>query len=522
MATKKLKPKREHCYFKAFLLSLLTALIMILPKIILNGGVFYDYSCLLNWLPLPVSFAQYIPYLAGPILMLRFALGGLFSYCYMRRFVKNQNAAVIGSLAYTFSGFALCNMNFAYFDSIMLFPLLLLGLEALVTDKTRGLLAVATFICAIANPFVFVAMAIFLVIYFIIRALSADWQLNTSAFFSTLLEFVLGVVMAGALLLPMILNITANMKFINGWELLAYNNGQNYLSILFGGFLTPEFGLAPSNFPLSSEPSTWLTLISVTGVAGVFISFKKHWLKRILVLCLVFALVPVLNSTFSLFSANYSAHWYFMPVLMMSLCSAVAFDRHAEIEWRPAYRITFLLTVIPLMSIGLLPAYENGSWHIGLYDTTSPTSRLGFWVNVAIAVLCLVIMGILLRFAKTRGKLFLKMTLISMVLICMVLGAYDVICHTAPTVTVSPYDYLAQYQQELMLYLLIGAGALLLLILYVCLCKGYIHRGGGKDTATYGAAAVIPANNDEIPKDDDLSEFLSNIGDAPENSLFDK
>lgn len=64
------------------------------------------------------------------------------SYFYIKRFVKDQYYAVIGSILYAFSGFAVYNIFFNHFhEVIVFFPLLLIGVEELVTNNRKGLFA---------------------------------------------------------------------------------------------------------------------------------------------------------------------------------------------------------------------------------------------------------------------------------------------------------------------------------------------------------------------------------------------
>ena len=87
--------------------------------------------------------------------LVKFALSGVCSFLYLRRFVRTDTSAAIGAVLYTFSGFTIINTNYFFFlDVIAVFPLLLLGIELVGEhrDIRSGLvLAFAVFVNAIVN-----------------------------------------------------------------------------------------------------------------------------------------------------------------------------------------------------------------------------------------------------------------------------------------------------------------------------------------------------------------------------------
>lgn len=81
---------------------------------------------------------KFFEYLIGPIFILKYGVAGLTSYLFFKRYVKNKNYALIGSLLYSFSGFQLTNILFYHFhDVFALFPLLLYTLDNLVYENKK-------------------------------------------------------------------------------------------------------------------------------------------------------------------------------------------------------------------------------------------------------------------------------------------------------------------------------------------------------------------------------------------------
>ena len=90
---------------------------------------FYTIGSPFFWLTLPFP-TDFVPYLIGPLLILKFACSALTGYLFINRFTRTPEAARIGGLLYAFSGFAVYNIFFNHFhEAIVFFPLLLLSVE---------------------------------------------------------------------------------------------------------------------------------------------------------------------------------------------------------------------------------------------------------------------------------------------------------------------------------------------------------------------------------------------------------
>lgn len=100
-------------------------------------------------------------------------------------------------------------------------------------EGKRGLFAVTVFLSAISNYYFFIGQAVFLVIYWIIRAVSGDWERLGMRFFGIAFEAVTGTAMAAVLLLPSFYAVTQNPRtdnIIAGWDLLLYNKPQREIN----------------------------------------------------------------------------------------------------------------------------------------------------------------------------------------------------------------------------------------------------------------------------------------------------
>ena len=468
-----LKPQKERGLF-TFLIALGAALLMFLPYIISDGGyfVFYgDYNAqqipfyqlaheaiksgntgwsfytdlganfigsysfyLLGspffWLTLLFP-NNFVPYLLAPLLILKFAFAALTAYLFIRRFVKNPMFASLGGLMYAFSGFSVYNIFFNHFhEPLVFFPLLLLGLELLITENRRGVFALSVFAAALVNYFFFFGMVVFTVIYFFVRLFSRAIKVPFSRFLVIIFEAVLGVLMASVLLLPSIAAILSNTRLSDtllGWSAITYGKEQIYLNVLQCFFFPPDIPARPVFFPEAnvkwSSLGGWLPLFSMIGVSGFLIGNKGHWLKRIICICALFAMVPILNSAFYAFNSAYYARWFYMPILMMCLATVSLFEDRAP-EIKSGFRWTIGITLAFALVIGFFPRKNSeGEIVYGLYTNSESLTYKGrFFASVLIAVISLVIAYLLLRLLKKNKEAFIKSSVACVAVVAVIFG----------------------------------------------------------------------------------------------------
>ena len=272
-------------------------------------------------------------YVVGWLYILKYALAGLTSYAFIRRYVKNDNSALIASLLYAFSGFSTEALLFYHFhDVVAFFPLLLLGLDKLMEEKKRGPFLFAVFINAFLNYYFFVGEVIFVILYFLVKYFLPDIRLGFRRMGAAFLEAVLGVGLGLVLLLPAALFTLQNPRVTNGYygsNSLVFS-AERYLFIL-KGLLFPGEVMSNQSAVIESNFSTcnaYMPMLSIVLVIAFFFLYKgrKHWLKRMLIVCLIFGVVPILNASFSMFAGLYH-RWFYMLVLIMATASAVVMDR---------------------------------------------------------------------------------------------------------------------------------------------------------------------------------------------------
>ncbi len=397
---------------------------------------FYLLGSPFFWLTVPFP-NSFVPYLMGPLLILKFGCAAFTAYVYIRRFTRTPESARLGALLYAFSGFSVYNIFFNHFhESIICFPLLLLATELLITENKRGVFALTVAICAFQNYFFFFGMVVFVIIYFFVRVFSGAIKVKFSRFTVLVFEAVIGVLLSAILLLPSIYAITGNSRISSillGWNAITYGKEQIYLNILQCFFFPPDLPARPVFFPGAdvkwASLGGWLPIFSMTGVFTLFMYKKGSWLKRVIGICIFMAMVPILNSAFYAFNTAYYARWFYMPILLMCLATATL-SEDKSVDFSSGFRWTFGITVAFALVIGLFPQKnDDGNIIFGLYTTGDDlTYIVRYWVSVAIAFVSLIILYILLSVRKEKIKTFLTASTVCVCIISVIYANVFVAC----------------------------------------------------------------------------------------------
>lgn len=360
---------------------------------------------------------RFVPYLMGPLLILKFGFAALTAYLYIRRFTKTSNAAMLGGILYAFSGFSVYNVFFNHFhEAIIAFPLLLLSLELLITENRRGVFALAVAFCAVTNYFFFFGMVVFAVIYFFVRLFSGAIKVRLARFITLIFEAVIGLLMSAILLLPAINAILDNSRVSStliGWNGIMYGKEQIYLNVIQCFFFPPDLPARPVFFPGAnvkwSSLGGWLPVFSMVGVFAWFTNRKGSWQKRLIAICAFMALVPILNSAFYAFNTSYYARWFYMPILIMCLVT-VQLSEDMSVDWKCGWRWVMGITLGFTLTIGFFPQKDKaGKIIYGLYTQSEDYTYVArFWATSVIAIVSLVIVRALISLLRKNRTAFYR------------------------------------------------------------------------------------------------------------------
>ena len=340
---------------------------------VMNAYSFYLYGSPFFWLSvlLPQS---WLPYMMVPLLVLKFGVAGGGAYLYLRRYVKNANYAVLGACLYALSGFAVYNVFFNHFvDVVALFPYLLWALDEAIYEDRHGLFAFWVAVNLLNSYFFFVGQVIFLCIYFVCKLTAKDFRLTGRKFGHLLWESVLGVAMGCLLLFPAVLSLLQNPRTIDlssGWGFLTYAKVQQYLAILLSWILPPDSPYLTSVWSEGvikwTSMTAYLPLCSLAGAMAYWRSRKADSKKRIVAVCAVCALVPVLNSAFYALNSSYYARWYYMPTLILAAMTVNALeDPDIDLD-APARGISWIMLATLVFAVVPVRDDTTETWSFGV------------------------------------------------------------------------------------------------------------------------------------------------------------
>lgn len=505
----KMYKKEMKYYRKAFFTAAIMAILIFLPFVIIDGGYFIyygDYNAqqipfydlcnraikdgdvLWNWqtdlganfigsysfytigspffwltLPFPAEFSKY---LMAPLIVLKLSCCSLFAFAYIRRFVSKPQSALIGGLLYAFSGFSMYNIFFNHFhEAMVVFPLMLIALEEAVVNKRRVFFALTVALNAFVNYFFFAGECVFLIIYFIFRCTDKNFPINLKTFLCLAFESVVGLLLAGVMFLPAIIacfDVPRTDNYLSGWNLVFHNPSQRYGLIFQSLFFPADIPARQNFFPDTSarwsSVSAYLPLFSMAGVIS-FIKFKKnHWAKYLMPVMLLFALIPMLNSTFVMLNSSYYTRWFYMPILIACFMTSYALE-HEEIDM--TYGVKWCGFAVVLISmVGILPGKveQTVTDPVTQSETTTsvlapfalPGEKVPFWLSVFIAIASLIICYILVhRRKKIPTQRFLKTAYIFGAVACLITSYYTIIYGRAIGPKVGDYNSIVDAELSL-------------------------------------------------------------------------
>ena len=376
---------------------------------------FYLLGSPFFWMTMALPSA-WVAYAIGPLLILKLGCCSLAGYIFLRRYVRDKRFALIGGLLYAFSGFSVYNIFYFHFhEPMIIFPLLLAALDEFHATGRRGVFAVTVFFAATVNYYFFFGQAVFLLIYYIVKLATKGYRFRIKEFLLLALEVVIGVMLAIFLLLPSIAAITGNYRtsqLINGWNALIYSNTQRYVQILvslfFPGDIPARANFTPSAGGKWSSVAAYLPMVSTVFVIAFFRKHKKSFLNIVLIILLVMAFIPFLNSSFQALNRVYYARWFYMLTMIAVMMTVCSLDNIKECDFKKGFIPTATIVGIISVAIGLTPyeAFKNSKSTV--YKIGLESSPRRFWVFVGITVIGLVMTLLLYILSKKKPKYFYR------------------------------------------------------------------------------------------------------------------
>lgn len=312
-----------------------------------NFAALYAYylASPLNWLLILCPKGLIIEFMTYSV-VLKIGLCGLTFAYYLRKHNHTSDFGIgFFGVFYALSGYmAAYSWNIMWLDCILLFPLIMLGMERLVKEKKGTLYCVTLGLSILSNYYISIMICMFMVLYFICL-LILEGRRSVKDCFVSLLQFAGYSLIAGALaavvLLPEIFALqstaSGNINFPRKWE--AYFSIFDMLARHIGNVQT-EIGL-----------DHWPNIFCGVAVYMFFLLFlicKKIPAKEKAVTS---GLILMFFASFSINGLNFIWHGFHYPnslpcrqsfiyiFLMLSLC----YRAYMYLEDTPKRHISFAL-----------------------------------------------------------------------------------------------------------------------------------------------------------------------------------
>ncbi|ADU20987.1 YfhO family protein [Ruminococcus albus] len=288
-----------------------------------------------------------MPYIHTVVMALKVGLSAVTAYIYCRQYVKKDQSAYLCGLLYAFSGFQLFDLVYQFSERYLMFPLMLYCFDQLVINRKPFCFAALLGIYCLISPVFAWMTCLFLLIYYIVRTATKSFpKLDLKLFMRLAIETGCGVLMSAMLMLPFYSVLSGNARAdgkIFSHSLIAYENPGVVLCIIRSMFFPPALCANDWYFRNSqlsiSPPLLYIPLFLILGVYMIFKKEKRAWYSVLLKVCIIFACVPVLNSSFAVFNNRYYARWLFMPLLVMIMMTGRYIDNIEDAKPKKELRI---------------------------------------------------------------------------------------------------------------------------------------------------------------------------------------
>lgn len=250
------------------------------------------------------------------IIYLKFYAIGL-SFLYYTNYQKmDKTNSVIGALLYTFCGFSLYAgvRHLSFLNPVILFPLLLVGVEKLIKENKMSFLICIASISIVVNYYFFVTISILAVIYAVVELICdigiKEYKVILHKVLKAFLCYVIAILIAGVILYPTLYTFL-NCARIGGYRFIFYP--PSYYKNLFIGFIT-NASVGSRYWSIFGMSSIVLLVVPL-----LFKNYKKD--KKLFSLFLIFCmmlLIPLCGQIMNGFSYPVN-RWSFGYCFVLSI-----------------------------------------------------------------------------------------------------------------------------------------------------------------------------------------------------------
>ena len=218
------------------------------------------------------------------LLLIKLGLSGLFMYLYLsNKFKTKSYTLLIFSSMYALMGYNVSYyFNNMWLDVIYLLPLVLMGLDRLIEEKSPVLYCISLALAIFSNFYIAFMMCIFIVIYYIYEVLRIfsfkDFKKNKKITIRFILFSLLAGGLVSILLIPAVINLSQIMRFPLDKSLLNVSMNE-YKELVFSKVISKLYlgSHIPDTVLSRQNPNLYSGIL--TFVLTMFYFFNKK-IKR--------------------------------------------------------------------------------------------------------------------------------------------------------------------------------------------------------------------------------------------------
>ena len=230
------------------------------------------------------------------IILLRIGLSGFTMCKYLKYKFKNQSNLryIIFSISYALMAYNVCYFfNYMYFDTVVLFPIVVLGLDKLIYERKNRLYIISLTLSIISNFYIGYMVCIFSLLYFIYNIVIYKLDRNI------IKDFIISSLLSG--FMCMIIIIPEASELLKGKALLYASSKTEYFKFNMN-FLNIFYKFLPgstSNYDLKyGMVNIYVSLFVIILVIKYF--FNKKIYKKERITTLIFILFFLFSISFNL------------------------------------------------------------------------------------------------------------------------------------------------------------------------------------------------------------------------------
>lgn len=255
------------------------------------------------------------------LILLRYFLCGISMSAMLRYFRKPNWSAYLGSIFYTFSGYAIYagTKHGQFLTPMILLPILVIAMEELITKGKWYLLTIFTALSLLCSYYFLYMNTIALGIYFVTRILCTKEYRNLKTFFTK------GFTIVGSYLLAAAIGCITLFTSFGGYVGSSRSGGSSISSFISRTPLFYRNEWIPDSFISfisdSFTPGNWLKLgfapLAMLALVLLFTRNRKKELKPIFLILTTFCFIPFFGYMLNGFS-NVSNRWCYIYAVLIT------------------------------------------------------------------------------------------------------------------------------------------------------------------------------------------------------------